>query len=117
MKEDLVSYETAQLAKEVGFDWPTKRLAVVDLVVIRRPTQCHLAKWLREEKGIDITIYITLATKEHKAIKQYGCLVEKWIDRMEIREIANLYFDDFHDAFETGLQEALKYLKENEEEN
>ena len=129
MKEDLVSYETAKLAKEAGFDWPVNMFYAGMLRnkrVMQRtlsnfnmeeektscPTQCLLAKWLREEKGIDVCIDI-MQTIEHKIEWYY--IIRSYSKKDGIILIdASTNGKERYDVFETGLQEALKYLKENE---
>ena len=126
MKEDLVLNKTAQLAKDIGFDWRTREYFNKHGTPINppsalhlnwnatgatsRPTQCLLAKWLREEKGIDIGIM-----PDYDDFGKYWLVVEK-----RTSESTTEIFDDtvsnYYDTFEQGLQEALKYLKENETE-
>jgi len=69
MKEELITYETAVLAKEKGFDIPCSngwsRCPNLDILlyndamvphILEQPTQALLTKWLREKQNIDIIV-------------------------------------------------------------
>ena len=77
MQEELISYETAKLAKEKGFDWeccyvihsggslepqsrhgkPIKNSQLV-LHFVTSPTQSLLQKWLRERSEGRILVFV-----------------------------------------------------------
>jgi hypothetical protein len=50
MKDELVSPETAKAATAAGFNWNTSA------VLLSPPTQCLLARWLRETHGVHIDV-------------------------------------------------------------
>jgi len=61
MKEAYVSYEVAKLLKEKGFDWDTDKVYERSLMAYRyedypMPTQVMACDWLKEEKGIYISV-------------------------------------------------------------
>ncbi len=77
INEELVSFEVARLAKEKGFDEPTlyaydeesRRLARMrycvkrnsrteGLITLAAPTQSLLQRWLREERGIIVEVFM-----------------------------------------------------------
>jgi hypothetical protein len=77
IEEQYVSFETAKLAKENGFDIPTRygfseRRSLVrvdtsdnwnqDKELYSRPTQSLLARWLREKCGKNI--YVVMGNSE-----------------------------------------------------
>ena len=130
MEEQLISFETAKLAKERGFNIPGvsiysggvlfKNVSVlpenwnksVD-ETCSAPTQSLLQKWLRDLHGVDIHI-----TRNKPSYREY---------RVEIYKIDNTpnyiyfqintkksngckWFDDYEEALEQGLQEALKLI-------
>ncbi len=132
MEDQLVSLETAQLAKEKGFNTYSKSgsynkdgrymyeiVADVETIdsygLIPAPTQSLLHKWLREVHGFNIQVYP----------------MERWLDsgnEMEIYFEVNLKetnalngllniksnmlnFEVYEDALEEGLYEALKLIK------
>lgn len=113
MKEKLVSFETAKLAKEKGFDflpWTWIEIAGKDFEEMlgkisntdRKyfPTQSLLQKWLREVHNIHISTIIRVGTGKYRVRIDYKHL-EIW--KNEICGIFNTY----EEALEKGLQEAL----------
>lgn len=74
---------------------------------ISAPTQSLLAKWLREKHGIDISILIL-------GISDYQVYVHKKRE-LKYNGIVNFVFDNkdniYEEAYEIGLQEALKLIK------
>lgn len=139
MKETLISFETAKLAKEKGFDekcpnyyvrkWGNSFVNMHGKLLQRNvkddqgeiigfykasnskgqphlitaPTQSLLLKWLREVHNIHITIY----SKSH----------ESWMYRVTFKGQSldeGLYgedFENYEEALEDGLLEALKLIK------
>ena len=129
MKEQLVNFETAKLAKEKGFNHikancygdnmcyqlPEGNLinAVkgnVKLGYILAPTQSLLQKWLREVHNIHI--YVEPYWKEEDAkninVKPEYCAwyIHGQIDIDEVPEFDKTY----EEALEKGLQDALKLI-------
>lgn len=140
MKEQLITFETAKIAKEKGFDEKVRtyfiktnhlkeKQAIIDgrdmnleyqefecileyhnsavsgltkkdLKRISRPTQALLQKWLREKHKI----YISL---EHYWYNE-------WHYRINIQDDCDLeekgVFDNYEQALEKALQEALKLI-------
>ena len=134
MKEQLISFETAKLGKEKGFDWEvqtfydneSKRLKKVrgyedwnteddglGFKPYSAPTQALLQKWLREEHKINVE------SNYLPNIQKYRCLyvpMSKSISNKEKYSLRSKYYgtDDFEtyeEALEKGLQEALKLIK------
>jgi len=99
MKEELISFETAKLAKRKGFG------DTVDTITLpERPTQSLLQKWLRELDDWSILVYVVPyfsiePRKEQCFIWRRGVLISL--------EPENTY----EEALEKGLQEALKLIK------
>ena len=129
MKEEIVSFETAKLAKEKGFDWKVRdsyiqyleaKIALdstsslydcnhnMNVKQYSAPTQSLLQRWLREEHGIHVWVQPNLLWQRyhHKGI----------VDRKETHN-TNIAFDGesmkdtYEEALEAGLQEALKLIK------
>lgn len=120
MKEQLVNFETAKLAKEKGFNekcdsffFPKREVVKSnnffnnnDLsknksgTAVSAPTQSLLQKWLRDIHGIEIAV--------------------QWFDNCYIKAVnkrpfkANTYriegFSSYEEIFEIGLQEGLKII-------
>jgi len=116
MTEELISFETAKLAKEKGFDWECRMTAVEDTEHIYGtgndnhnqyrnnvsiPTQSLLQKWLREEHNIQVYAW-------YDEDAAYQCLFEKM--NMDIYD-KFFHFQTYEEALERGLQEALKLIK------
>jgi hypothetical protein len=129
MKEQLISFETAKLAKEKGFDWQTRdgyhsdlqdndfwedwdlylsdhyNKRLISQGVYSAPTQSLLQKWLREVHEI----HININTFYFEDLEKYGYEVEDIIHKdgwMVLSNTAGTY----EEALEFGLQEALKLI-------
>ena len=119
MEEKLVSYNVAKLAKEVGFsvvteyrffynsELTTKTPSQSSKPTIYAPTQSLLQKWLREVHNIDISISPSL---------------EKWY--YYTIYLNKICMDDneqplktYEQAIEEALQEALKLIKHESNNN
>ena len=128
MKEDLVSYKTARLAKEAGFGWPVnvfyarmlRNKAVMQRTLsnfnmeeekVSVPTQCLLVKWLREEKQLSVKIYSIPESSFEYSWGYDVCDLSMKEDAMVLIHGEN--DKDYYNNFETGLRDALKYLKKN----
>lgn len=129
MKEQLISFETAKLAKERGFDLAVNNYFIImddniiedngdgDIEYIclnhnkydnyySRPTQSLLQKWLREVHNIHIEISVGNDI-------EYGVIYGKaespeWI--RDIEGIDVIFYKTYEEALEAGLQEALKLI-------
>ena len=143
MEEQLISFETAKLAKEKGFDalcydafnsmgnlysngwceylYDNKveipfRSGVLESQDTLAPAQSLLAKWLREKYDIEINVarmppevIKSSFNKGNKRIKKYNMWVWSLNGNPRI-ENPSLFFDNYEEAFEIGLQEALKLI-------
>ena len=127
MKEDYITFETALLAKETGFNWPvsayyneyTKMLirhagerSYQQAGTLSAPTQCFLGKWLREEKQLSIELYSFPKNKKEYIWGYDVCDLSMKHDAMVF--IHGERGDNYYNDFENGLKEALKYLKKHE---
>ena len=125
--EQYVTFETARMLKEAGFDSPTRGIyrtnrtgdhsfveynmkqTVDDLswnagdgfqYEYLAPTQSLAARWIREVHNLHVLCELT------KYMDWFYC-----IDRIEPYEhVSNTDFDCFEDALEAGLQEALQQI-------
>ena len=124
MKEQLISFETAKLAKEknckieteIGYDLSGYLIKKRSLLFINAPTQSLLQKWLREKYDIEINItrmppeaIKSSFNKDNKRIKKYNMWVWNLNGNPRI-ENSSLFFDNYEEALEAGLQEALKLI-------
>lgn len=133
MQEQLISFETAKLAKEKGFvdivgNWRGKHyynhLGQLDGDIIESlrktnrdkeefqpiaaPTQSLLQKWLREEHQVHIEIDLDTDDAFY-ILKPYKYVIDVYqdVDHKFFKE----YFDSYEEALERGLQEGLKLIE------
>ena len=136
MKEQLISFETAKLAKEKGFDalcydafnskgnlyshgwceylYDNKveipfRSGVLESKDVLAPTQSLLAKWLREVHNIHFEIKPIFDVKDN--LKPYHISVIKNPSGKDFEYEIVGSLDTYEEALEIGLQEALKLIK------
>ena len=121
IEEQFVSFDTAKLLKEAGFDVPctsqyTEGKSIwnvgypdnfnQDEFGYSRPTQALAARWLREV--YNVAIY-----------SLYDDDMEQWfyfVDAFTKNPVINGFqsgseYDDYESAFEEGLREAIKLIK------
>lgn len=134
MEDTRITFETAKLAKEKGFSQETNRLEIPyynykgefkgdvsdwrirkyirgedtsDIEFVSAPTQSLLAKWLREEHNIYVS------PRESYAFDQtleFVCTVNNiFVNHGNNDEPINR-FKTYEEAYEIGLQEALKLI-------
>ena len=116
IEEEYVSFETAKLAKEKGFDIPTRygfseRRSLVrvdtsdnwnqDKELYSRPTQSLLARWLRGKYSKNVYVVMSITEKYIFWVQDIHSLVKV--------KTTDLY-DTYEEAMEAGLQEALNLL-------
>ena len=102
MKEHLITFETAKLAKEKEFDWHDDDTIWINesmdkdsVATHPAPTQSLLQKWLREVCNIFVSIDVN-----------YNCRI--YLEDELIDE--SFKFHSYEQALEKGLQEALKLI-------
>ena len=118
--EEICTYEVCELAKEKGFDVPThyayndncRKAMYMELCLNRNtkdsrsisaPSQSLLQRWLREEKGLHISIPL------HKGEYKYFWAIDSLNRKKKEDDIAYNLFD----TYELALEDALKYALEN----
>jgi hypothetical protein len=116
MKDELVKYEVAKLAKEKGFNelcncYITEE-NTYELIqpkyynnsegnLISCPTQSLLQRWLRENHGVHLQVIFGIGRMFHCAIDYMN---------VRIREYSTIS-DTYEKALEAGLLQALKDIK------
>ncbi len=132
MKEQLISFETAKLAKKKGFNWcvlnhyedelfKNKGYLFQDDVKntelehyeYSAPTQSLLQKWLREEHGIYVTV---MPDKSYDFGLLFNVVVKSdakdYMYDLILRDGGKIMDLETHEqALEAGLIEALKLIK------
>jgi hypothetical protein len=100
MIDELITYETAKLAKEVGFNEGTIY-----------PTQSLLKRWLREKYDVHCCSEIYHDKKNRYLAIVYSDIYEKNNNDDEAD-----YFETYEEALEDALFTGLTAVKENKEE-
>lgn len=120
MKEQLISFETAKLAKEKGFTqkgiYPKWRVDGKILVELTNgdeeyhsaSTQSLLQKWLREEHNIHILMNVGMYDGNKQTFYCNVCLFGENLYKSKFRSKTSIY--TYEEALEEGLQEALKLI-------
>lgn len=121
--DEVVSIETAILAKTAGFDADCKVCPLyycefegqviispnpcpnLCRIICMAPTQPLLQRWLREEKKVEV--YVRHFEGTNKYPHYFGTIITD--DKGEILEIGGEMFD----TYELALEDALKYALEN----
>ena len=130
MEDTRVTFETAKLAKEKGFDalcydafnsignlysngwceylYDNKveipfRSGVLESQDILAPTQSLLAKWLREEHNIIVLI-------DYEGIDGYYYKFYSYKEGNKNYDASDKNYNTYEEAYEIGLQEALKLI-------
>ncbi len=134
MQEQRVRVETAQLAKQKGFNWECdttlnceeagNSIGTLDKVTnsilldyqYAFPTQSHLQTWLRKEHLIFVEVTISTYNEPVQLVTQIRKLNK---DREYVMLVEGHYGpvyphhrnDEYEQALEQGLQAALKLIK------
>ena len=138
MREQLISFETAKLAKKKGFDWSVswyathKRKAPTnpdsfypELSTFKNwnddanlnfydryslPTQSLLQKWLRDIHNIHINIDCNAGGWYYELMKCNGTTIYIEKGRNKGMAYQGFNYETYEEALEAGLQEALKLI-------
>lgn len=126
MEDTKVTFETAKLAKEKEFpqsrktkgkfrdDGSIENLGIGGSMIdtckewYERPTQSLLAKWLREEHNIYVSPRESYA---FDGTLDFVCTVNGVFVNHNFKDKPINRFENFEEAYEIGLQEALKLIK------
>lgn len=119
VEEQYVTFETAKLAKEKGFDETTlygysNKGANLHAICgsnfnrcdisISRPTQSLLARWLRENN-----LHIEIDYSDTCGVKGFIVYLND-IQNSRYLNFDVIPYDTYEEAMEDGLQEALKFI-------
>jgi hypothetical protein len=131
MTEELITFETAKLAKEKGFDELTKTLYITDKDTTRlakannskrtnsnyieledykvysAPTQSLLQKWLREKYGVHVTPFLKSSGYEILFME----MSEGYPFTTKPTAYEGQSFETYEEALELGLRDRLEHLK------
>lgn len=130
MEEQLVSFDTAKLADNKGFDWPTinylniwsreeDNIQDIDALglpknfkkdyLYSRPTQSLLQKWLRDVHGIHVTCFMDTDdfAQGYTRLQYFAGLFSPILNIEKNMEVQETY----EKALEEGLLAALNLIK------
>jgi len=140
MKDEIISYETANLAKEKGFNIPTRnfyadeswnddKLYACNEVgypdftndmesdhgfgdIILTPTQSQLQRWLREVHDLDVSPYPHYTNKWRFTIQEFNFRHHRGHFGVCVtKDWSGINPTTYEQALELGLQDALKLIK------
>ena len=126
IEESYVSFETARLLKEAGFDIPCNSNYMgnkfgwnelqranfnASETTYSRPTQALAARWLREVHHYAVCVWYS--AEHEKWFHAHGDLDNMMFD--EEYSISDFIYDSYEQALEAGLQFALGLIKTKEE--
>ena len=126
IEESYVSFETARMLKEAGFDvsctsqytdngFGWDNLSRVNYnsceSLFSRPTQALAARWLREVHHYAVCVWYS--AEHEKWFHAHGDLDNMMFD--EEYSISDFIYDSYEQALEAGLQFALGLIKTKEE--
>lgn len=116
MKEQLITFETAKLAKYKGFEELVSNGFYYDGVetwykdqykdiLILRPSQSLLQKWLREKHDIHIVVYVFKPENKNR----YCCDIVSDVFEENLEDDQS--FDTYEESLEQALYQALELIK------
>lgn len=113
--EQFVSFDTARMLKEAGFEAECGFIVDDDGRKLYRPTQALAARWLREAHGIHVSSNIFMDS----ANDADGKTVDEWTfwsyDLFDtsgrIIEESDDRYDSYEEALEAGLKHCLELVK------
>ena len=112
--DEICTYEVCKLAQEKGFNVPTDFCyehngCLVRCGSIAAPTQSLLQRWLREQKGIHISIDYQQGVDED--CPSYDYSVYRW--PINTDAFVSEEWKDGYSTYELALEDALKYALDN----
>lgn len=126
IEESYVSFDTAKMLKEAGFDVPCRSYyELEDGEIVRkdsigssdynayedtvcsRPTQALAERWLREVYNYAVCVWYS--AEHEKWFYAHGNLDNMMFD--EEYSISDFIYDSYEQALEAGLQKAIKLIK------
>ena len=108
MEDTRITFKTVKLAKEKGCNLENCTCGGYPDCICsdKRISQSLLAKWLREEYNLHITINVGLP---HNCFIMYYSNVIKF-GKHHKSKFKSEFYKTYEDAYEIGLQEALKLI-------
>ena len=115
IEEQFVSFDTARMLKEAGFEAECGFTVDDDGRKLYRPTQALAARWIREVNGIHVSSNIFMDS----ANDADGKTVDEWTfwsydlfdNSGRIIEESDDRYDSYEEAIEAGLKHCLELIK------
>ena len=106
MEHTRINFETAKLAKEKGCNLENCTCGGYPDCICsdKRISQSLLAKWLREKHNIIVLV-------DYEGIDGYYYKYYYYINEVQKYDASGKNYITFEEAYEIGLQEALKLIK------
>lgn len=135
IKEQFVSFDTAKLLKEAGFDeWccygynkdgnktpiSLRNITIEEMFnstgnewYVSAPTQALAARWLREAHNLHVyAMQTNLPYTEPQTTKwEWGYVIDKVDDPNSNVTTCEMYFGSYEAAFEAGISKCLELIK------
>jgi hypothetical protein len=119
MTDTLVTFETAKLAKKIGFSivtenkyflnkkLTTKQQHQSSKPMIYAPNQSLLQRWLREVHNIHIEVFFDTVCYDYRLINMH----DLHIKNLRNYKLGHKYINTYEEALEIGLQQGLNLVK------
>ena len=105
IEEQFVSFDTAKMLKEAGFEAECGFIVDDDGRKLYRPTQALAARWLREVHGLFIEIFYRITGFN------YEIIYTRTDDVAFTPHEPKINFISYEECLEDALQEAVKLIK------
>ena len=116
IEESYVSFETAKILKEAGFDVPCRRWYTENGILVSMflrsfpaPTQALAARWLREKHRIALDVAFIPPSVDGDVWQYFVGEMDDMIWEGEYE--TGRKYATYEQAMEAGLQEAIKLIK------
>tara|TARA_B100000953_G_C17740165_1_gene331978 strand:- start:110 stop:484 length:375 start_codon:yes stop_codon:yes gene_type:complete len=124
MREEIITFETAVLAKDMGFNievpesygndggfYISKNKDLIpNWSRVYAPTQTILQKWLREKHNLHCMVYPTYDGEKNMYRLYYGIEPVESLNDNYSFEYTDKEYPTYEEALEVGLQELLNYI-------
>lgn len=110
IKESYVSFETARMLKEAGFEAECGSIVDDDGRKLYRPTQALAARWLREVHRIVVDATFIPPSTDGNAWRYFIGEMDDMVWNGDYVP-SDEFYETYEAALEAGLQEAVKLIK------
>lgn len=111
IEESYVSFDTAKLLKEAGFEVRCGAIVDDDGRKLYRPTQALAARWLREKHRIVVDVAFIPPSVNGDVWQYFIGEMDDMVWEGDF-ESSDRKYSTYEEALEAGLQKAIKLMKE-----